>query len=141
MEMAKRMHTSRSQLDRFLDPDNDKVLETVRGRRRLSVSGFRLALKMHHEETARGEHEDDEIIAAANASAAKPRGAIDFNYKRVFDVVLNLFGKRAGRSIAREKLRDGCIFFYKPIYDRVAFYLTRSLSNAPRGKGFIDRNS
>ena len=29
-EMAKRMHTSRSQLDRFLDPDNDRVLlETV----------------------------------------------------------------------------------------------------------------
>jgi len=29
-EMAKRMHTSRSQLDRILDPDNDKVqLDTV----------------------------------------------------------------------------------------------------------------
>jgi len=29
-EMAKRMRTSRSQLDRFLDPDNDRVLlETV----------------------------------------------------------------------------------------------------------------
>jgi len=29
-EMAKRMHTSRSQLDRVLDPDNDKVqLDTV----------------------------------------------------------------------------------------------------------------
>jgi hypothetical protein len=28
--MAKRMHTSRSQLDRILDPDNDKVqLDTV----------------------------------------------------------------------------------------------------------------
>ena len=30
LEMARRMGTSRSQLDRFLDPDNDKVLlETV----------------------------------------------------------------------------------------------------------------
>ena len=29
-EMAKRMHTSRSQLERILDPDNDKVqLDTV----------------------------------------------------------------------------------------------------------------
>lgn len=29
-EMAKRMHTSRSQLDRILDPENDKVqLDTV----------------------------------------------------------------------------------------------------------------
>jgi len=29
-EMAKRMHTSRSQLDRILDPDNDKIqLDTV----------------------------------------------------------------------------------------------------------------
>ena len=29
-EMAKRMHTSRSQLDRMLDPDNDKIqLDTV----------------------------------------------------------------------------------------------------------------
>ena len=29
-EMAKRLHTSRSQLDRILDPDNDKIqLDTV----------------------------------------------------------------------------------------------------------------
>jgi predicted XRE-type DNA-binding protein len=29
-QMAKRMHTSRSQLDRILDPDNDKIqLDTV----------------------------------------------------------------------------------------------------------------
>ena len=29
-DMAKRMHTSRSQLDRILDPDNDKIqLDTV----------------------------------------------------------------------------------------------------------------
>lgn len=29
-EMAKRMHTSRSQLDRILDPDNDRIqLDTV----------------------------------------------------------------------------------------------------------------
>jgi plasmid maintenance system antidote protein VapI len=29
-EMARRMHTSRSQLDRILDPDNDRIqLDTV----------------------------------------------------------------------------------------------------------------
>jgi antitoxin HicB len=34
-EMAKRMHTSRSQLDRILDPDNDKVNWTPFSRQRM----------------------------------------------------------------------------------------------------------
>jgi antitoxin HicB len=43
LEMAKRMHTSRSQLDRFLDPDNDKVLlETVQ--RAASAVGKRVSM-------------------------------------------------------------------------------------------------
>lgn len=32
VEMAKRMHTSRSQLDRLLDPDNDRVELATLGR-------------------------------------------------------------------------------------------------------------
>lgn len=40
--MAKRMQTSRSQVDRFLDPDNDKVLlETVQ--RAASAIGKRVS--------------------------------------------------------------------------------------------------
>ena len=45
LEMAKRMHTSRSQLDRFLDPDNDKVLlETVQ--RAASAVGKRVSMTL-----------------------------------------------------------------------------------------------
>lgn len=45
MEMARRMHTSRSQLDRFLDPDNDKVLlETVQ--RAASAIGKRVSISL-----------------------------------------------------------------------------------------------
>lgn len=45
MEMARRMHTSRSQLDRFLDPDNDKVLlETVQ--RAASALGKRVSITL-----------------------------------------------------------------------------------------------
>jgi antitoxin HicB len=45
LEMAKRMRTSRSQLDRFLDPDNDKVLlETVQ--RAASAVGKRVSMTL-----------------------------------------------------------------------------------------------
>jgi antitoxin HicB len=45
MEMARRMRTSRSQLDRFLDPDNDKVLlETVQ--RAASAIGKRVSISL-----------------------------------------------------------------------------------------------
>jgi antitoxin HicB len=45
IEMAKRMKTSRSQLDRFLDPDNDKVLlETVQ--RAASAIGKRVSMSL-----------------------------------------------------------------------------------------------
>ena len=45
LEMARRMHTSRSQLDRFLDPDNDKVLlETVQ--RAASAVGKRVSISL-----------------------------------------------------------------------------------------------
>jgi predicted XRE-type DNA-binding protein len=45
IEMAKRMHTSRSQLDRFLDPDNDKVLlETVQ--RAAAAIGKRVSMSL-----------------------------------------------------------------------------------------------
>ncbi|HZM91133.1 MAG TPA: Fis family transcriptional regulator [Blastocatellia bacterium] len=45
IEMAKRMRTSRSQVDRFLDPNNDKVLlETVQ--RAASVIGKRVSLSL-----------------------------------------------------------------------------------------------
>lgn len=45
IEMAKRMRTSRSQLDRFLDPDNDKVLlETVQ--RAASAIGKRVSMSL-----------------------------------------------------------------------------------------------
>ncbi|NJN40023.1 MAG: XRE family transcriptional regulator [Gammaproteobacteria bacterium] len=45
IEMAKRMQTSRSQLDRFLDPDNDKVLlETVQ--RAASAIGKRVSITL-----------------------------------------------------------------------------------------------
>jgi antitoxin HicB len=45
IEMAKRMHTSRSQVDRFLDPNNDKVLiETVQ--RAASAIGKRVLLSL-----------------------------------------------------------------------------------------------
>ena len=45
IEMAKRMHTSRSQLDRFLDPDNDKILlETVQ--RAASAIGKRVSMSL-----------------------------------------------------------------------------------------------
>ena len=43
--MAKRMHTSRTQLDRLLDPDNDKVqLDTVQ--RAASAVGRKLRLEL-----------------------------------------------------------------------------------------------
>jgi antitoxin HicB len=45
LEMARRMQTSRSQLDRFLDPDNDKVLlETVQ--RAASAVGKRVSITL-----------------------------------------------------------------------------------------------
>ena len=45
LEMARRMRTSRSQLDRFLDPDNDKVLlETVQ--RAASAIGKRIFISL-----------------------------------------------------------------------------------------------
>ena len=45
LEMAKRMRTSRSQVDRFLDPNNDKVLlETVQ--RAASAIGKRVSLSL-----------------------------------------------------------------------------------------------
>lgn len=44
-EMAKRMHTSRSQLDRILDPDNDKIqLDTVFKAARILGRGVKLEL-------------------------------------------------------------------------------------------------
>lgn len=44
-EMAKRMRTSRSQLDRLLDPDNDKVLlETMH--KAASAVGMRLVMDL-----------------------------------------------------------------------------------------------
>lgn len=47
-EMAKRMNTSRSQLDRFLDPDNSKVLlETIQ--RAAAVIGKRVAISLETE--------------------------------------------------------------------------------------------
>jgi len=47
MELAKRMRTSRSQLDRFLDPNNDKVLlETVQ--RAASAIGKRVSLSLEN---------------------------------------------------------------------------------------------
>jgi antitoxin HicB len=49
LEMARRMHTSRSQLDRFLDPDNDKVLlETVQ--RAASAIGKRIFISLEDTE-------------------------------------------------------------------------------------------
>ena len=51
IEMAKRMHTSRSQLDRFLDPNNDKVLlKTVQ--RAASAIGKRVSLSLEDNERA-----------------------------------------------------------------------------------------
>jgi len=44
-EMARRMHTSRTQLDRLLDPDNDKVqLDTVQ--RAAAAIGRKLKLEL-----------------------------------------------------------------------------------------------
>lgn len=49
LEMARRMHTSRSQLDCFLDPDNDKVLlETVQ--RAASAIGKRVSISLEDTE-------------------------------------------------------------------------------------------
>jgi hypothetical protein len=51
LEMAKRMQTSRSQVDRFLDPNNDKVLlETVQ--RAASAVGKRVSLSLEDNEKA-----------------------------------------------------------------------------------------
>ena len=51
LEMARRMHTSRSRLDRFLDPDNDKVLlETVQ--RAASAIGKRIFISLEDTEPA-----------------------------------------------------------------------------------------
>lgn len=45
VEMAKRMHTSRSQLDRLLDPDNNKVqLDTLN--RAAAIVGKRLRIEL-----------------------------------------------------------------------------------------------
>ncbi len=45
VEMAQRMHTSRSQLDRLLDPDNDKVqLDALN--RAAAIVGKRLRLEL-----------------------------------------------------------------------------------------------
>jgi hypothetical protein len=49
MKLAKRMRTSRSHLDRFLDPNNDKVLlETVQ--RAASAIGKRVSLSLEDAE-------------------------------------------------------------------------------------------
>ena len=54
IEMAKRMQTSRSQLDRFLDPDNDKVLlETVQ--RAASALGKRVSITLEDAPEAEAE--------------------------------------------------------------------------------------
>lgn len=45
LEMARRMRTSRSQLDRFLDPDNDKVLLATVQRAALAV-GKRVSIQL-----------------------------------------------------------------------------------------------
>lgn len=51
-EMAKRMHTSRSQLERFLDPDNRKVLlETVQ--RAAAAIGKRVTISLENISTRR----------------------------------------------------------------------------------------
>jgi len=51
IEMAKRMQTSRSQLDRFLDPNNDKVLlETVQ--RAAAAIGKRLSISLEEAKSA-----------------------------------------------------------------------------------------
>lgn len=48
IEMAKRMGTSRSQLDRLLDPNNDKVLlETIQ--RAASAIGKRVSISLEDE--------------------------------------------------------------------------------------------
>jgi len=45
VEMARRMHTSRAQLDRLLEPDNDRVqLDTVR--RAAAVVGRKVRLEL-----------------------------------------------------------------------------------------------
>jgi antitoxin HicB len=45
MELAKRMHTSRTQVDRLLDPDNDKILlETVQ--RAATAVGKRMSVTL-----------------------------------------------------------------------------------------------
>jgi antitoxin HicB len=50
LEMSRRMHTSRSQLDRFLDPNNDKVLlETVQ--RAASAVGKRVSISLEDGQT------------------------------------------------------------------------------------------
>ncbi len=47
-QMAKRMNTSRSQLERFLDPDNSKVLlETVQ--RAAAAIGKRVAISLEND--------------------------------------------------------------------------------------------
>ena len=49
LEMALRLHTSRSQLDPFLDPDNDKVLlETAQ--RAASAIGKRASISLEDTE-------------------------------------------------------------------------------------------
>ena len=49
LEMARRMRTSRSQLDRFLDPDNDKVL-LVTVQRAASAIGKRIFISLEDAE-------------------------------------------------------------------------------------------
>ena len=52
-EMAKRMQTSRSQLERFLDPENSKVLlETVQ--RAAAAIGKRVTISLENESRRRG---------------------------------------------------------------------------------------
>ena len=50
-EMARRMHTSRSQLDSFLDPDNERVLLTT-VQRAASAVGKRVLIKLEDLVTA-----------------------------------------------------------------------------------------
>jgi antitoxin HicB len=51
LEMARRMQTSRSQLDRFLDPQNDKVLLRTVQRAALAV-GKRISLQLAEPEVS-----------------------------------------------------------------------------------------
>jgi hypothetical protein len=72
-EMALRMHTSRSQLDRFLDPENEKVLlETIQ--RAAAAVGKRLAISLEDDtRAAKSSSADRATPAIREAKIARPR--------------------------------------------------------------------